>query len=412
MSFLAILGRTPALSIAELEALYGGEVVQPVGNIAVLLDVDEEILNPCRLGGTLKLGKVWTILNSDQWDKAAQYILKELPGDWQQVVGGKLIFGLSVYGFNVKPSQINAIALSFKKALKNANCPTGVRVVPNKESALSTAQTFHNRLTGPKGVELAVIKDGSRTIIAQINWVQNIDAYAARDQARPMRDARVGMLPPKLAQIIINLANGQIKSHESRVMSILDPFCGTGVLLQEAALMGFGAHGADIDPRMVEFSIKNVMEWLPAHFADIPKISVQIADATSAQWEDSKFGSKRDDVKRIPLTFDTIACETYLGRPLSSLPDGQTLYKIIQDCNTIHKKFLQNVARQTSKGFRMCIAVPAWNTRNGFKHMPILDSLEELGYNRVSFVHAVTPDLIYYRENQIVARELVVLVRK
>jgi DNA-binding sugar fermentation-stimulating protein len=60
----------------------------------------------------------------------------------------------------------------------------------------------------------------------------------------------------------------------------------------------------------------------------------------------------------------------------------------------------------------MCIAVPAWKTERGFKHLPSLDSLEELGYTRLSFVHAKSDDLLYYRENQVVARELVTLIRK
>ncbi len=84
----------------------------------------------------------------------------------------------------------------------------------------------------------------------------------------------------------------------------------------------------------------------------------------------------------------------------------------MQDVDTIHKKFLQNVARQTKPGFRLCIAVPAWKTKNGFQHLKTLDSLEELGYTRVSFAHARPKDLVYHREDQIVARELVVLIRK
>jgi hypothetical protein len=110
--------------------------------------------------------------------------------------------------------------------------------------------------------------------------------------------------------------------------------------------------------------------------------------------------------------FDLIASETYLGRALSSMPDHETLQKIVTDCDTIHTKFLKNVARQTDAGFRMCLAVPAWYTRKGFRHLPMLDHLEELGYNRVSFVHAKTQNLVYHRENQIVARELVVLTRR
>lgn len=71
-----------------------------------------------------------------------------------------------------------------------------------------------------------------------------------RDYGRPARDARVGMLPPKLAQIMLNLS---VKDEKSG--TVLDPFCGTGVLLQEAALAGFDFIGSDIEPRMVEMTL-------------------------------------------------------------------------------------------------------------------------------------------------------------
>ncbi len=53
--------------------------------------------------------------------------------------------------------------------------------------------------------------------------MQDVDEYAARDQARPKRDAYVGMLPPKLAQTLINNAYGNELSGEKRV-TVLDPF--------------------------------------------------------------------------------------------------------------------------------------------------------------------------------------------
>jgi hypothetical protein len=42
----------------------------------------------------------------------------------------------------------------------------------------------------------------------------------------------------------------------------------------------------------------------------------------------------------------------------------------------------------------------------------VLDSLEDLGYTRRSFVHSGNDELIYHRVDQIVARELVVVTRK
>jgi tRNA G10 N-methylase Trm11 len=225
---------------------------------------------------------------------------------------------------------------------------------------------------------------------------QDIEAYAARDQARPKRDARVGMLPPKLAQIIVNLAAGKLTA-DSKQLTLLDPFCGTGVVLQEALLMGYSAYGTDLEPRMIEYSEIN-LKWLRSFYHQLSAVSckLEVGDATNMTWQ----------------PFDFVAAETYLGRPFSALPAPNVLDKVIQDVDTIHKKFLKNVARQTKPGFRMCIAVPAWKASTGFKRLPTLDHLEELGYTRAVFKHVREQDLIYHRENQIVARELVVLQRK
>ncbi|HET6924929.1 MAG TPA: hypothetical protein VFH39_03825, partial [Candidatus Saccharimonadales bacterium] len=62
---------------------------------------------------------------------------------------------------------------------------------------------------------------------------------------------------------------------------------------------------------------------------------------------------------------------------------------------------------------RLCLAVPAWQTSaNQFKHLPLIDQIRDLGYNRVSFEHVRDDQLLYYREDQIVARQLLVLTRK
>jgi tRNA (guanine10-N2)-dimethyltransferase len=200
------------------------------------------------------------------------------------------------------------------------------------------------------------------------------------------------MLPPKLAQIIVNLSAPQEGS------AVLDPFCGTGVVLQEALLMGFEAYGTDLDERMIEYSHAN-LEWLeelPQYDLSDQTYLLETGDATNWQWQ----------------AFDTIACETYLGRPFSTEPNPEKLKEVMQDVDTIHKKFLENVAQQTDSGFRMCIAVPAWHTKSGVKHLSILDRLTDLGYTRMSFVHSKNKDLVYHREDQIVGRELVVLIRK
>jgi tRNA (guanine10-N2)-dimethyltransferase len=223
------------------------------------------------------------------------------------------------------------------------------------------------------------------------------------------------MLPPKLAQTIINLAAGSVPEQTlqnicdipagepiPRVMlnqTVLDPFCGTGVVLQEAVLMGYDAYGTDLEQRMVEYSEAN-LEWLRKSYDFDAKLKLEAGDATNYKWSTEQ-------------KVDIVACESYLGRPFTQRPSPEILNQTASECNLIIKKFLKNIHGQLNPGARLCIAVPAWQTSRGqFKHLSLLDSLEEIGYNHIRFEHVRDTQLLYYREDQVVARELLVITRK
>ncbi len=89
--------------------------------------------------------------------------------------------------------------------------------------------------------------------MARTIWVQDIDAYTRRDMSRE-RSMKVGMMPPKLAQIMINLA-----TKGNKTLSIWDPFCGLGTTLIEADHMGYEKlKGSDISPDMVSATTTNL----------------------------------------------------------------------------------------------------------------------------------------------------------
>ncbi len=69
---------------------------------------------------------------------------------------------------------------------------------------VKTATTLHEKLI-ERGCELMILAGDTGYTIAQTIWVQDIDAYTRRDINRE-RSMSVGMMPPKLAQIMINLA--------------------------------------------------------------------------------------------------------------------------------------------------------------------------------------------------------------
>jgi tRNA G10 N-methylase Trm11 len=390
MKSLLFLGRQPALGLAELESLYGADNIALLTENIVASELDAEQINFGRLGGIIKLVKVLHTLDTTDWKEIEKYLLKTTPQHEQYVPEGKLTVGLSIYGLKVHLKDIQATALRIKKTLRTTG--RSVRIVPNQEPALSSAQVLHNHLAGPNGWELVLVSHGDKTILAQTVAEQNINAYGKRDQNRPKRDARVGMLPPKLAQILINL------STTDKTKTILDPFCGTGVILQEAALMGYHLYGSDVEPRMIEFSRAN-LEWLDkTHQLDELDVTLQTGDATEHKWDEP---------------FDTVACEGYLGQPFTAFPSAEKLNSVRHITDQIARKFLKNIADQIESGSRIAIALPAWHKPNGdFIHLKLLDELDDLGYNRMSFVHARTRDLLYYRPDQVVARELLVITRK
>ena len=412
MQSLLVLGRQPVLGLAELESLYGSDKIRLVGEKVAIIDIDPCLLAFDRMGGSVKFCKILATVDTANWKDIEKFLVQVSPDQSRQMPAGKMRLGLSVIGLNVSPKQIEASGLTLKKAIKKTG--RNVRLIPNKALELNTAQVLHNQLAGPTGWELVFIRDGQKTVIAQTVKAQDIGSYARRDRGRPKRDAKVGMLPPKLAQIIINLAVGKLPEDKLESIcdipageevprpmlgqTVLDPFCGTGVILQEAALMGYEARGTDLEPRMADYASQN-LQWLARNY-NLPPVCcrVEAADATAAKW---------------PLPIDFVASETYLGRPFTSQPSAEILFQTIADCNLIIKKFLQNIHGQVKIGTRLCLAVPAWQTGAGqFKHLPLIDQISDLGYNRMSFEHARDTDLIYYRANQTVTRQLLVITRK
>ena len=161
--------------------------------------------------------------------------LEQKPLEYLQSLSeGKITIGVSDYSKNASRRTASSEALKLKKILVRHG--RSVRVVENKEAVLSTATSLHNGLGGKNERKVEFIKVNDEWF--RVIGVQDIEAYAKRDQARPARDAKVGMLPPKLAQVLINLC-GPLASGSV----VLDPFCGTGVVLQESLLMGYRAYG-------------------------------------------------------------------------------------------------------------------------------------------------------------------------
>ncbi len=375
--YLYVLGRQPEIGRAELARL--ASPVEAWGNLAL---ADQE-LDINRLGGTQKVAKVLATLPSTDWGVICDYLRSNL-ADWTADVE-QLELGLSAYGLKIQANSIFRLGLALKKELRNNY--RRFRLVPNKEAALSTAQVLHHHLH-QTGVEMIVAASGTKTLIARTSQVQDINRYSMRDFGRPCRPAKVGMLPPKLAQIMINLTNPPAQS------LILDPFCGSGVVLQEALLMGYRAAGTDIDPEMVSCSQNNLV-WLDEHFQTGRDFQLDTADATN---------------DHLPLA-QAVVTEGYLGPALEKAPPRPELERLQDKARDLTLEFMRNLSGQVASGTPICLTLPAWRLESGFARLGIIDQIEALGYNSERFTES-DQSLVYWRKDQIVARELLVFRRK
>ncbi|MEO8691211.1 MAG: hypothetical protein ABI397_00335 [Candidatus Saccharimonas sp.] len=453
--YIAILGRLTNLSIAELERLYGSRAV--TWHSAETALIDSTSLDFNRLGGSRKAGRVIADIPRGDWRTASERIIHHYVEAFSSV-DHKITLGISAYGFDsarTNARDIQKTGIVLKQRLRKHD--VGLRLVPNADLALNTATSHHNKLgLSPNKIELLVVRGkANRIIIAESIGAQNITAIAARDQARPHTDAFVGMLPPKLAQIMINLAVGNKYdelpvdrgsltgsrevplaleetsaarasaaadatearreavfegaketsplpiAHMTKALgeakTILDPFCGTGVVLQEALLMGYSAYGSDLSEKMVDYSTKN-LAWLDQKY-HTGHPTIELADATDHKWHQ-------------PI--DAVVAETYLGQPFSAPPSPAKLTEVRNNCNHIVGKFLNNLSSQLAAGTPLCIAVPAWRDKLGdLTHLPLTadSELRKLGYTRVMLETTPSNNLIYSRENQVVTREILILTK-
>jgi tRNA G10 N-methylase Trm11 len=390
---IAILGRLPHLGIAELERVAGTDNVSWFSDHTALIK-NAHPLSVERLGGSVKLGQVTLQLPKGEWPQVSNAIINHYQKEWA-AASGKLTIGLSAYGFAISTREVQKPGIILKQKLKAAN--VSLRLIPNSEPALSSATSHHNKLgLSANKVELLIVrsKDG-RVIVAESTGAQNITALARRDQGRPKRDAFVGMLPPKLAQIMINLAQPQLSQGNTQKLRLLDPFCGTGVLLQEAALLGYDIYGTDLSEKMIDYSQTN-LGWLARTHHIKSTVTLHQGDAMSTTWQP-------------PI--DVVACETYLGQPFSAPPSPAKLAEVRRNCDHIISSFLKNIAHQLAPSTPLCLAIPAWRDANStFTQLRIVENLEELGYQQVIF-NIAPRDLFYYREDQVVARQLLVLAK-
>jgi len=255
MKYFFILGTNAALSVAELAAVLPIKKAEILAPDFLLWETETEIKAAAlsqRLGGVIKIGRI--IDKAPRPAKGAKdgllpRLIKLAADRREGSGGGKFNFGLSAYGAEKIP------AFAYGRELKKyfSARKISARFVTSREKTLSSVVVTQNKLVG-RGLEMVLAAAGRGILIGETLAVQPFKDLSRRDYGRPARDDLSGLLPPKLAQIMINLARV-----DSPAGLIVDPFCGSGTILTEALLMGYkNLAGSDVSAKAAADSRKNI----------------------------------------------------------------------------------------------------------------------------------------------------------
>lgn len=364
MDYLFITGRVPSLSKHELEVVLSRHKINfTIENLTsdfLLVKTTSEITKEIflELGGFTKFGKLQRQLKSlDNITETVAELIKERN------------FGLSLIG-----NLPHKLPLSVKKLSRSK------RYVFQKNQVLSAAQS--------KGIrqELLILEHKNSYWIFEILGVQNIDEYTLRDRYLPQAHGARGMLPPKLARIMVNLA-----IEDNRQITIYDPFCGTGRVLMEALLLGQKIMGSDIDPDAIRATQEN-LTWLKTKF----KID-QTLDLTH-----DLFVSAIKDIKNHlePGSCEAIVTEPYLGPPQTSKISSEEQDQLFTSIKEIYLDLLEQAKIVLKPGGILVTVFPVINEVSLGELF--VDILTKLGYITIH------KDKVS-RDKQIIGREIVKL---
>jgi len=235
------LWREFKLSIAEISAVFPEWKTVYFSKEILILDfennnIKEEILKKANfLGWTIKIIEI--IKNEDNLDISNIILNKSKNHEW------KFKYWVNIFWENL---NLKKILNKTKTLLKNNFISS--RFVNKDFKNLSSSQIIWEKLIKNNSDYNLIIWDNKNFIWKSI-WVQDINNYSKRDWQKD-RDMQTWMLPPKLAQIMINLS-GWTK--------IYDPFVWLGTVLIESVLMwNKNIYWSDLSERMVDISRNNI----------------------------------------------------------------------------------------------------------------------------------------------------------
>ena len=413
--YLFFMGRNLNLGYQELSFVFEEEVTRLTETIFMISSNKNIKEYQNQLGSVIKIAEViQTDLHEDNVSSfSAEYlynfffkeshIIKENNENISKQKLGKCIFTLNAYAIKKEKTFLKKYLMNIKK---KAAFP--LRFCNKDNQNVSSIVTF-KEIIKKNNIELNFIKNKNKQgesltfVLARTISCQNIDFYSKRDYEKPCRDAKVGMLPPKLAQMLIHFA-----PQESQVL--WDPFCGLGTIPIESLLMGKKVIASDISHTMVQATQKNI-QWLSSENIpeDFPshELGSQRSFSCFAHDATKEFDFKEvlQSINSTGKKIDAIVTESYLGPALHSEPSEELYRETDEYISNIYEKLFYYASKAEIGCIVMC--VPAYRVNKSIQYMQkVLEIIQNSPYEIKALSEHERQSLVYSRPDHIVCREI------
>lgn len=377
------LWREFKLSIAEILAVFPVWKTVYFDKSILVLDwlKGEEVLEKANtLWWTIKILNIEEIRDESEINN---YILDKSEG-----IEGKFKYWLSIFW---KQVNLKKILMDLKKDLRKNDVSS--RFVNKDFKNLSSAQVIWENLVN-RWTDFNVIL-WDKSFIWETIWVQDIKAYSDRDYSKE-RDMQVGMLPPKLSQMMINL---------SWWKTIYDPFVWLGTILIESLYMwNTEVYWTDLSDKMVEVSTENISK---------------LKEKFTFEYSISKLNAKFIEESEYLNKADALVSEWYLWEVMTKNNiSKERIDKQIESLSKIYEAFFTWLKKMNFK-WNIVISFPFWEIRWKYFYFDeiykILDKycmIESLLSNDIDLSTTKSWSLLYKRPAQLVWREIFKLTIK
>ena len=289
------------------------------------------------LGGSFKIGEIVAEASDENLFLEKLYATKMF--EW---LDEKAPWGLSLYGINndLDPEFVQDVQSLVAEKVKEAGARKAKKVLPDITDVNEGIRELSSGIVAEKNVvdvQLLKSKD-SMFLAATIATIPSI-SFQERDLKRPYQNSTIS-LSPRIARTLVNV------TMVNEGQTLLDPFCGTGTILMEAALLNINVIGFDKDSQKIWGTVQN-MKWLRS----TGRISKNVyAKLQRRNARDLRLLG-RDGI-------DAIATEPILLPPLERFPSEEEAKDMLLNSFKTYKEFLKSAEYVLKRNGRIALVIP------------------------------------------------------